>query len=243
MSESRISGRHRLAEIGQLIADPTRAGMLLALMDGTVRPAGELARMVNVAASTASAHLRRLTEGGLVAVRQQGRHRYFELADERVAHLLETLGLARDGATQLSPARRDPVFVNARTCFDHLAGRLGVSFFECLRVHDDLWLADDAVRLSDGGRERLHRAGLLDGAPRGAEQPGRVCVDWTERRLHLGGRLGAALTTCLFQAQWLSRRGTTRALIVTARGRAGLEGLGIPHAVLRNPRAVDPAGT
>ena len=229
MQTSHLTSRHQLAEIGQLLSDPARTGMLLALLDGTVRPAGELAHMVGVAASTASAHLRRLQQGRLVAVHVQGRHRYYRLADERVAHLLETLGLLRDSQTQLNPVRRDATLAHARTCFDHLAGRLGVAVFESLRQNDHLRLTDHSVCLASSGHRKLRDVGLsCADAPKPKEHPGRCCVDLTERRFHLGGALGADLTARLFASGWLTRRRATRAVIVTAAGRHGFSQLGLP---------------
>lgn len=227
MTGSVPSHRFRVAELGALLADPARAGMLLALLDGSVRPAGELARMAGVAPSTASAHLQKLVAGGLLGVVDQGRHRYFTLADADVAHLLETVAAGR-GAAPLAPrAGAGRAVSRARTCYDHLAGRLGVALFARLGDAGAWLLASDAVRLSERGAQRLRRAGLLDEHAPHPERPGRVCVDWTERRFHLGGALGAWLAARVFAAGWLYRRRATRAIAATAAGRGGLRGLGI----------------
>jgi DNA-binding transcriptional ArsR family regulator len=128
--------RYRIAEIGALLSDPARAAILLALMDGTIRPAGELARMARLAPSTASAHLRKLTDGELLAVIDQGRHRYYRLANDRVAQIIENLSVAGVGAPPSNPWRGDPVMLRARTCYNHLAGALGVALFEKIRAAD-----------------------------------------------------------------------------------------------------------
>ena len=236
MTDRSPISRFRVAEFGALIADPARAGMLLALMDGTVRPAGELARMAGIAASTASGHLKKLVEGGLVTVVDQGRHRYFTLADGHVAHLLETLTVSDKPLRDPVRGHGDPVLIRARTCYDHLAGRLGVALFEQLQNADAWALTGDAVRLSEAGAIQLRKAGLLDEQTPHPDLPGRVCVDWTERRFHLGGALGAWLKDCVFDADWLQRRGKTRALVATTAGREGLLGLGVNWDALSDSR-------
>lgn len=227
MTNTAPSSRFQVAEFGALLADPARAGMLLALMDGTIRPAGELGRMAGIAPSTASGHLKKLVEGGLLAVVEQGRHRYFKLADEHVAHLLETLSVGRHAPRIVAHANRDAVVTRARTCYDHLAGRLGVALFERLRDVDGWTLADDAIRLSERGASRLRQVGLLEESAAHPDLPGRACVDWTERRFHLGGPLGAWFAERVFETQWLRRRKTTRALTATATGRDGFSALGV----------------
>ena len=231
------TSRYRVAELGALLADPVRAGMLLALMDGTVRPAGELARIAGVAPSTASGHLKKLVEGGLLAVVDQGRHRYFMVADAHVAHLLETLSVGRDAPRFVPGALPGDDMTRARTCYDHLAGRLGVALFEQLRDFDAWSLTCDAVRLSESGARRLRDIGLIPTDTPHPDLPGRVCVDWTERRFHLGGPLGAWLTGCVFDAGWLRRRRTDRSLAATSIGRTGLRALGVDWDRLRASRA------
>lgn len=219
--------RFQIAELGGLLSDPARAAILLALKDGTVRPAGELARMAGIAPSTASAHLRKLIEGELLAVVECGRHRYYRIANERVAHMLETLTVSSVGLLRSCPWRGDPIMLRARTCYDHLAGRLGVALFEQIRIGDGWVLAEDSVRLSRAGSERLRSVGLLRDDDGWDEIPGHTCVDWSERRFHLGGKLGAWLTSRLFEEGWIRRRATTRALVATSAGRAGLRAMGI----------------
>ncbi|MEO5626727.1 MAG: metalloregulator ArsR/SmtB family transcription factor [Dokdonella sp.] len=220
--------RHRLAEIGALLAEPARAGILLALMDGSARPAGELGELAGVAPATASVHLRKLVEGGLLAALPQGRHRYYRLASEEVAHLVETLALA--GArpvTALPATRADPALRRARTCYQHLAGKLGVTLFEQLRRRNGLRLDSDALHLSPRGAHWLHETGLLERDDAIAQLPGRSCIDWTERRFHLAGPLGNQLARRLIDAGWLKRHRDSRALMLGSEGRDGLRRLGI----------------
>ncbi|MFK2878317.1 ArsR/SmtB family transcription factor [Rhodanobacter hydrolyticus] len=219
--------RYQLAEIGSLLADPSRAAILLALVDGRARPAGELARMAGIAPSTASAHLGRLVEGGLLQVLDQGRHRYFRVANDQVVQVLEALPLLRAPQQCLpkSTAGTRPLAF-ARTCYRHLAGRLGVAFYEALRRQAWIELGEQSVRLTATGTEALQTAGLL---PHGAGQAlaGRGCLDWTERRFHLGGSLGVAITEHLLRRDWLRRHDGSRALLLTPPGRSELRRLGI----------------
>jgi DNA-binding transcriptional ArsR family regulator len=227
--------RHRLAEIGSLLAEPARAGLLLALMDGSSRPAGELGEIVGVAPATASVHLRKLVEGGLLAVHAQGRHRYYRLAGEEVAHLVETLALAGARTPATVPiVRADPLLRRARTCYQHLAGEFGVALFERLRQRNALHLDSDALRLSPSGARWLHEIGLLDAADPIAQCAGRSCIDWTERRFHLAGALGTQLARRLIDADWLKRRRDSRALMLGGAGRDGLRALGLDWDHLRD---------
>ncbi len=219
--------RYHIAELGSLLSDPARAAILLALMDGTIRPAGELARMAGIAPSTASAHLRKLTDGELLAVVNQGRHRYYRLANDRVAATIENLSVAGVGAPLSNPWRGDPVMLRARTCYNHLAGALGVALFEKIRTADGWALSGGAVHLSQAGSIRLKQVGLLGDKDAVGEIPGRTCIDWTERRFHLGGELGVWLASRLFELEWLRRRSSTRALTATTAGRKGLSALGV----------------
>lgn len=227
--------RHRLAEIGALLADPSRAGILLALMDGSARPAGELGELAGVAPATASAHLRKLVDGGLLDVHAQGRHRYYRLAGEEVAHLVETLALAGTRAPAATSATHaDPQLRRARTCYQHLAGQLGVALFERLRQREALQIDADALRLSPRGASWLQEIGLLQPADAIARLPGRGCIDWTERRFHLAGPLGTQLTRRLIDIDWLRRRPDSRALAPGHAGRDGLRELGIDWDCLRD---------
>ncbi|GAB3028168.1 winged helix-turn-helix domain-containing protein [Oleiagrimonas citrea] len=221
-----VPTRYQLAEIGSLLADPSRAAILLALADGRARPAGELARMARIAPSTASAHLARLVAGGLLSVLQQGRHRYFRIADDTVAHALETLPLMRPMPRDVPvPASQRPL-QEARTCYRHLAGRLGVALHDRLRECAWIELGERAVHLSTSGLRALTDAGLLT-TEDSLSLAGRQCLDWTERRFHLGGPLGVMLTARMRQRDWLRPCNGSRALRLTPTGRAGLNALGV----------------
>jgi DNA-binding transcriptional ArsR family regulator len=219
--------RYQLAEFGALLAEPARAAIVLALLDSRARPAGELATIAGVGAATASAHLKRLCDAGLLSVVGQGRHRYFRLADEDVAHWVETLMLAAPRRMrERTPADRD--LARARTCYKHLAGRIGVALFDRLRNVSGLDLDSDAVRLNRVGESLLRKCGLIIENDVDVQRlDGRTCIDWTERRFHLSGPLGTHLALRLFGGRWLLRRDDTRALGVTTRGRTGLRALGI----------------
>jgi len=214
--------RHRLAEAAALLGDPARAGIVTALWDGRARPAGELARVAGVAPATASEHLAKLVGGGLLRVQPQGRHRYYRLAGPDVAHALEALArlLPPRAATiegEMTPMRR------ARLCYDHLAGRLGVAIADALVARGWLRPGEDAYALAPSGRRGFERLGVDVGVlERGRRPLLRSCLDWTERREHVGGALGAALAMHLLERDWLRREHGSRAAIVTTAGRRGL---------------------
>jgi len=220
--------RYQLAEFGALLAEPARAAMLLALLDNRARPAGELAQLAGVGAATASAHLRRLAEAGLLGVRDQGRHRYYRLADENVAHWLETFALASPRIAQRKlPTAADVELARARTCYQHLAGKLGVALFDRLSGVSGLDLDSEAVHLNRKGEKLLRESGILGDHIDKAQLRGRTCVDWTERRFHLSGPLGSLLARRLLDSGWVRRRADTRALVISAAGQRGLSALGI----------------
>lgn len=218
--------RPKLAATAFLIADPARAAMLMALVDGRALPAGELAFAGGVTPQTASAHLAKLLDGGLLAVEIQGRHRYYRLASAHVAAVLETLAtLTPPQASRVrSPQRGIQPLRLARCCYDHLAGRLGVAVAEALEQR--AWLtAHDASRyaVSPAGAAWFARMGVdLPHLAQGRRALARRCLDWTERRHHLAGALGAALLDQLSARHWLRRVDGSRALVVTDLGWAGL---------------------
>jgi DNA-binding transcriptional ArsR family regulator len=214
------------------LADPSRATMLAALMDGVALPAGELAQAAGIGASAASAHLTRLVSEGFIVVERQGRHRYYRLASAEVAAALETMaGLMPQPPRRHRPG--DPSLWRARLCYHHLAGRLGVALRETLVEREWLHLDGDSYQLSPLGRAALQRLGILaDDAPEAL--PGRLCLDWTERRHHVGGSLGRELAHGLIErVDWLRAGKHRRALIPTPIGLAALpRELGIDPAVL-----------
>lgn len=217
-----------IAPVAALLADRGRAAMLTALLDGRALPAGELARAAGVTPQTASGHLARLLEGGLVTVVRQGRHRYYRLAGAEVAQAIEALGRLGGPVPvpvrSLRQSRRARALAVARTCYDHLAGRVGVLLFEALAdrglIEPSGAGEDGEYALTPKGAEVLGDLGV--GIPAGRRRFAVACLDWTERRPHLGGALGAALTGRLVELGWLERGRERRALVVTEEGRRGL---------------------
>ncbi|GGA12823.1 ArsR/SmtB family transcription factor [Dyella caseinilytica] len=228
MTEASPLTRYQLAELGALLAEPARAAILLALMDGTTRPAGELAQIAGVSAATASAHLKRLLDGGLLSLHEQGRHRYFRLANDDVAAWLEGMALPHAARTAPIAAARDPALCRARTCYRHLAGQLGVALCEAWLERGWLHAGGDGMSLSPAAADALVQAGW-QAAP--TQQllrlHGRSCLDWTERRLHLGGPLGVAITSAMLDAGWLRRVQRNRALLPTQDGLRRFAELGV----------------
>ena len=196
-----------IASIAALIGDPGRANMLTALMDGRALTASELGGAAGVTIQTASGHLSRLVDSGLLAVRKQGRHRYFRLSGPDVAEALEALmGLAqRTGAVRVRTGPRDAALREARICYDHLAGERGVALLEALR-RSRLVEGEQDVILTESGEAFFSRLGVDLGRLQSARRPiCRLCLDWSERRAHLGGALGAALLDLMTERRWLRR--------------------------------------
>ena len=216
--------RYRLAEIAALFGDPTRAGIVTSLGDGRARPAGELARLAGVTPATASGHLSRLVEGGVLRVEPHGRHRYYRIAGPDVADALETLSeLLAPRATSSKSTGVPESLASARMCYDHVAGRLGVDITEALLARRLLKWHEQSLALAPAGRRWFERIGVDVGSLERARRPLlRGCLDWTERREHLGGALGAALAMHLLERDWIRRERGTRALLVTREGRNGL---------------------
>jgi DNA-binding transcriptional ArsR family regulator len=195
----------RFSEVAVLAGDPARAGMLHALMDGRALTASELARVAGVTPQTASGHLARMTAAGLLEVEKQGRHRYHRLASPAVAQMMESIMQVASVLEARRPAPvtgpKDAALRAARTCYDHLAGRLGVA------------LAD---ALAEGGYVELEPLSALRG--KRARVLCRPCLDWSERRPHLAGSLGAALCSCSLDKGWIRRVKGTRAVTMTPSG-------------------------
>jgi DNA-binding transcriptional ArsR family regulator len=217
-----------LAETAALVGDPARASMLMTLMDGRALTASELARAAGVTPQTASGHLARLCTAGLLSIQRQGRHHYHRLASPSVAHMLETI---MDVAQDNAPAPRRPVVTGprdramraARTCYDHLAGLLGVQLADCLSEHGHVELSPEGGAVTPDGLAFFRDFGLdLRGDGKtGTQVFCRPCLDWSERRLHIGGTLGAALAARCFALNWLRRHDDSRAVAVTPAGRQG----------------------
>ncbi|WP_040866156.1 ArsR/SmtB family transcription factor [Nocardia exalbida] len=228
-----------LAGLAALLADRTRADICLALVDGRAWTAGELARHTGVAPSTATEHLDRLRDGGLVVEHRQGRHRYLRLAGPQVAELLETmvahLGPSAAPVTGLRTATVAAGLARGRTCYDHLAGRLGVAVTDAMTARG-LLSGDSGFALTGSGAAWLTGPmGIDPAALRATRRPvARPCLDWTERRVHLGGSAGAQLCRRLKELRWIESVGTGRAVRVTALGEAGLaQALDIDPLALR----------
>jgi DNA-binding transcriptional ArsR family regulator len=208
-SSSLTPADRNLGSIGAVIEDPARSAMLAALAGGRALPAGELARRAGVRPAAASTHLRRLTEAGLIRVRVQGRHRYHEIVDPEVATVLEAIAQIAPPAPVRSLPRQHAACAlsDARTCYDHLAGRRGVDLRDRL-------LAVGAIRrlnerdheLTDRGQGLVDQLGIDLAALRASRRVfARSCVDWTDRRVHLAGALPAAITSVFLDRGWLTR--------------------------------------
>jgi DNA-binding transcriptional ArsR family regulator len=214
----------QIPRIASLLADPARASMLWSLIDGTTRPAGELAYAANISPQSASAHLAKLVEGGLLAMEVQGRHRYFRIASADVAGAVEALASLSVSSTSRAlravPSAAVPVqFLHARTCYGHLAGEMAVKILEAmLRAR---WLIAEGrdFVVSALGRTKLTAMGIDLTAVR---QPRRVfaraCVDLTQRRAHLGGALGEALLKLYVAHGWIQRHRRSRIVSITPEG-------------------------
>jgi DNA-binding transcriptional ArsR family regulator len=223
-----------LTRIGTLLSDPGRAAILWSLMDGSARPAGELAMIAGVSPSAASSHLARLAEGGLLALEISGRHRYYRIAAPDVAVAIEALAnLASASAPAReslgAPPRPSPVPLDlryARTCYDHLAGELAVQLFD--RMLTSAWLAPANDTPSNGptlldatakGHKEFTRLGIDLTAQRTRRRRfACTCIDWSERRPHLGGALGAAFLDACSSHGWIEPTATRRGLRITPAG-------------------------
>ncbi|MDA8346617.1 MAG: metalloregulator ArsR/SmtB family transcription factor [Thermaerobacter sp.] len=222
-----MSGQPDFSSVLSLIAEPSRVAMLVELMEGTMLPAGELARRAGITAQTASGHLSLLAQAGLVKVEAQGRHRYYRLASEPAANALEAL-LVLAPPTKVRSLRESDALRRlrkARTCYDHVAGELGVALEEALRTRGALVLDGRNYVLTGTGEELLSELGVNVPALRSTRRAfARTCLDWSERRYHVAGALGAAVATQFTELGWLQRIPGGRALCVTQTGREGLEG-------------------
>ena len=212
-----------LATSASLIADPARAAILLALLDGRALAAGELARCAQVSAQSASNHLTQLLQGGFVEVASQGRHRYYRISSPEVAHAVEALGVIS------SPRKRTPLGESdairyARTCYDHLAGELGVALADLLEKRAFLLpCSQKEYTVTASGEAFLREWGVDVVSLRGSRRPlARRCLDWTERRYHVAGAVGAAICRRMLVIGWMKRRDGSRALDVTASGKKEL---------------------
>jgi DNA-binding transcriptional ArsR family regulator len=203
-----------IAPIAALAGDPARANMLSALLGGKALTAGELANEAGITAQTASSHLAKLEEGGLIAGVKQGRHRYFKLSGHDVADMLETMmGVAqRAGHTRTRTGPKAPELRKARVCYDHLAGEMGVALYDGL-VKARLIGGGDDLRLTRRGEDFMRDFGIdLDALKRERRPLCKSCLDWSQRRSHLAGGLGAALLERFYVLKWARRDRTSRAV-------------------------------
>ena len=210
-----------IATIGALLGDPARANMLTALLAGQALTAGELAREAGVTAQTASSHLARLETGGLLTQKKQGRHRYYALSGEDVAGVIEAvMGLAaRTGHTRVRTGPKEPALRRARVCYDHLAGELAVDMLEHLVARGFVIEADEALTLTPSGQVFMEALGLDVGQLAKARRPlCKGCLDWSVRRTHLAGALGAALLDRFYGLGWAAREPGTRLVSFSPRG-------------------------
>jgi DNA-binding transcriptional ArsR family regulator len=214
-----MDGDVDVAAAAALIGEPARAALLLALMEEEQLPGRELAARARIAPSTASGHLARLVDGGLLAGERRGRHRYFRLADPAVAHALEALSTIAPARAvrSLRDASVGEAIRHARTCYDHLAGRLGVELTAALEREGVLVYDGETFELDRSAR--LTRLGIdVDSLARRRRPLVRACLDWSERRRHVAGSVGAALADRLFELGWLKRRPGNRSLEITPFG-------------------------
>ena len=218
--------------IAALIGDHARAEVLTALMADRALTATELAEVAGVTKQTISAHLAKLVDAGLVAVESQGRHRYFRLADPDVAQLLESLmGVAfRTGAVRVRASPREPALRKARVCYDHLAGEEGVRIYENLLKRQALVPGAHGLELMAVGQRLFLKLDIdTDALSRQKRAVCRACLDWSERRHHLAGALGAALLSRLVDLGWAKRARDSRVVLLSANGLRALHNMFDPQ--------------
>ena len=214
-----------ISSLAALISEPARGRILVALLDGRSLPATELAQRAGITCQTANSHLAKLTEGQLLQVVPQGRHRYYRIANARVADLLESMARFAPRNESGRPGPKSPIQI-ARTCYNHLAGSLGVSITQAIVGRGYLRGVGRDYQLSKKGTKWFSELGIDIGALR---KSGRVfarqCIDWSERRNHLAGALGSALAQHLFELGWIERVRESRAVRITEIGRRELKRL------------------
>ena len=223
-----MTSQSAFTEVAALAGDPARAGMLHALMDGRALTASELARGAGITPQTASGHLARLVTAGLLSVERQGRHHYHRLASPAVAQMVEGIMQVASGLGAKRPplvvGPRDAALRAARTCYDHLAGRLGVALADALAEGGQIELGRDGGVITDAGIAFFNQIGIdLDrvitcSAGRSARVLCRPCLDWSERRPHIAGTIGAALCAHSLATGWIRRNDGTRAVTITPKG-------------------------
>lgn len=214
-----MSDTSRMASVAALLGDPARANILNALMDGRALTAKELAYAAHVSPQTTSGHLARLTDASLLAAEKQGRHRYFRLASPLVGQMLESVMAVAGPEPRRTTWRGGDALRTARTCYDHLAGRLGVALADSLSDAGHVALSHDGGEVTDRGHAFLCDFGAEPAA--GKRVFCRPCLDWSERRPHIAGRLGAALASRCLELGWIARQRDSRAVTITPIGARG----------------------
>lgn len=218
-----MSNALEVAQIASLVGEPARANMLLALGDGRALPAGELAACAGITAPTASGHLARLEQSGLLIAIRQGRHRYYRIASPEVAAMLEAVMVVAAGrAPRMARFRIDPELQFGRTCYNHLAGQLGVAICDALIHKGCVAIDGDVAHVMPAGLQFLDHWGV-DVGRMGKHPYCRTCIDWSERRPHLGGAMGVAIHKRCLELKWVKHHLDSRAVSITRTGRLGLE--------------------
>ncbi|MBC8119928.1 MAG: helix-turn-helix transcriptional regulator [Burkholderiaceae bacterium] len=222
------------AEIGSLVGDPARASMVVALMDGRALTATELSAIAGVTPQTASSHLNQLVAAGLLAMERQGRHRYHRLATPTIARMVEgIMTVASETTVSGTPAvrtgPRDQAMRHARTCYDHLAGRVAVAIADAMIARGEIVFFADVGKLTSKGGAFFDKIGIDPSASsargRGKRVFCRPCLDWSERRVHIAGVVGTALLGLMTDRNWLTRVVGSRAVTITPAGRRNLDAL------------------
>jgi DNA-binding transcriptional ArsR family regulator len=214
-----MSNTTRMASVAALLGDPARANILTALLDGRALTAKELAFAAHISPPTASGHLARLTDASLLAAEKQGRHRYFRLASPLVGQMLESVMAVAGPEPRPTTWRGGEALRTARTCYDHLAGRLGVALADSLTQAGHVALSHDGGEVTESGHAFLRDFGAEPAS--GKRVFCRPCLDWSERRSHIAGRLGAALATRCMDLGWIERQRDSRAVTITPIGANG----------------------
>lgn len=221
-------GQHNISSVAHLIAEPVRSVMLITLVDGSAMSAGALARAAGVTAQTASSHLAKLLDGGLLSVESKGRHRYYRLAGAHVSHVLESLATIGPvtPAWRHTPNRPAQALRFARCCYDHLAGQISIAVTQSMLTRGFIVEAGERqYAVTAPGCEWLQQLGIDMNEPAfsQASEHARQCLDWTERQYHVAGPLGARLMDAFLAWGWISRSSATRSVSVTALGWEGLK--------------------
>ncbi|MCY7873874.1 winged helix-turn-helix domain-containing protein [Bacillus spizizenii] len=215
-----------IAKISSLLSDPSRSSILLTLMDGRIHPAGELAHLANIKPQTASFHLKKLLEEKLISVEKHGRHRYYRLSNSDTAHVIEQfLRIApKAKVTSLKDSKEKSNLHFARTCYDHLAGYVGVQMTNSLVEQGIIKKVDVSFEVTSEGALFFSNLGINEEQQRSKRRAfARCCLDWSERQHHIAGALGNALLVRMLEEEWIVRMPKTRAIRITQSGKIALE--------------------